>query len=196
MQLVLTSILAFASTNIDDIFLLALFFGDKRYSTKHIYVGQFFGILALIAVSLVGALIGHWVDSKYVGLLGLFPIYLGLKEMWNWKRAGEEEEALENEARRNVQTGMFHVAAVTFANGGDNIGTYIPLFASLTAVEKTIMIALFLAMVFIWLRVAQYLAFHPLMANNIVKYGHWVTPFVLVLLGLLILKGNGSFELL
>ena len=44
----------------------------------------------------------------------------------------------------------FAVAAVTFANGGDNIGIYIPLFAPLLMPQKIIMIIIFLTMVTAW----------------------------------------------
>ena len=76
METILTSIIAFASTNIDDLFILTLFFGDKRYKPLDIYLGQYLGIIVLIAISVSGSLIGNFIDSKYIGLLGLFPIYL------------------------------------------------------------------------------------------------------------------------
>jgi cadmium resistance protein CadD (predicted permease) len=88
------------------------------------------------------------------------------------------------------------VATVTFANGGDNIGTYVPLFATLTTSDKAIMIAIFLIMVLVWLATAKYLTNHPLLTKMISKYGHIITPIVLILLGLYILKENGSFQLL
>jgi cadmium resistance transport/sequestration family protein len=196
MEIILTSIIAFASTNIDDIFILTLFFGDKRYRTRDIYIGQYLAIIALIAVSVIGSLIGNFVDSKYVGLLGLFPIYLGFRQLLRLMRDGNKSEELRNEKEDNSKTGILNVATVTFANGGDNIGTYVPLFASLTTSDKSIMISIFLAMVLIWLTTARYLTTHPMLTKVISKYGHIITPVVLVLLGLFILKENGSFEIL
>ena len=81
MKLILTSIIAFISTNIDDVFLLTLFFSSKKYSTTEIFVGQITGIATLIVLALCGSLIGLLVDPAYIGLLGLFPIYLGLREL-------------------------------------------------------------------------------------------------------------------
>jgi len=196
MEIFLTSIIAFASTNIDDIFILMLFFCDKRYTSREIYFGQYLGVMALIGVSLIGSLIGNFVDGKYIGLLGLFPIYLGVKQFIALAKGKHEEEKLKEEERSNSKTGMLTVATVTFANGGDNIGTYIPLFATLTTTNKSIMIAIFLSMVFIWVKTARYLTSHPMLAKVISKYGHIITPIVLWLLGLWILKENGSFALL
>lgn len=195
MALMITSILAFVSTNIDDIFLLMLFFGDKRYRTADIYVGQYLGIISLIAISLLGSLIGNVIEGKYIGLLGLFPIYLAIRQIIDlWSGTGKPVS--ERSDRTFVTTGFVTVATVTMANGGDNIGTYIPLFAALTPSEKSIMIALFLLMVFVLVSLARYLTKHPVLARSISKYGHIVTPVVLFLLGLFILRENGSFQLI
>jgi cadmium resistance protein CadD (predicted permease) len=164
MELFLTSVIAFTSTNIDDIFILTLFFGDKRYKTTDIYLGQYVGVILLIGVSVIGSFIGNFIDSKYIGLLGLFPIYLGLRQIWGFiKKENKEEEFAQKE--KDLKTGILTVATVTFANGGDNIGTYTPLFATLTTSDKLIMVTLFLVMVLIWPAIAQYLRRHPIWEN-------------------------------
>lgn len=48
------AIVAFAATNIDDIFVLTLFFAQKNLKRWHIVVGQYLGIGGLISISLVG----------------------------------------------------------------------------------------------------------------------------------------------
>lgn len=193
MEIILTSIIAFASTNIDDIFILALFFGDKRHKTIDIYIGQFVGISLLIAISLMGSFVGNFVDGRYIGLLGLFPIYLGISQLIGLLRKKNREEVANEEG---TKAGFLTVATITFANGGDNIGTYIPLFSALSISDKSIMIGIFLAMVFVWLTLAKYLTKHPGLAKSIARYGHIVTPIVLCILGLFILNENKSFDLL
>jgi cadmium resistance protein CadD (predicted permease) len=94
------------------------------------------------------------------------------------------------------KTGMLAVAGVTIANGGDNIGIYIPLFTTLTWTSKSIMIGIFLAMTLLWCAIARYLTTHPLMATAIEKYGKRVTPIVLILLGIYILYENETFGLI
>ena len=178
----------------DDLFILTLFFGDRRNKTLDIYLGQYLGIITLIVVSLIGSFIGNFIDSRYIGLMGLFPIYLGLRQLI--QLLNHKNQAESKQPEKHIKTGILAVATITFANGGDNIGTYIPLFTALTAFEKSIMIVAFLVMTFAWLALAKYLTTHPLLEKTISKYGHIVTPIVLCLLGLFILKENGSFELL
>jgi cadmium resistance protein CadD (predicted permease) len=76
------------------------------------------------------------------------------------------------------------VAAVTFANGGDNIGIDIPLFATLTGTNKLTMVTVFLLMTFLGCLMAKYLTTHSYVKKSVDKYGHCATPSVLVLLGL------------
>src|SRR6266851_1588055 len=70
-------IVAFASTNIDDLVLLIGFFADPAYQPRQVVGGQFTGIAALVALSLLGALAAQLVTSEEVGLLGLVPIAIG-----------------------------------------------------------------------------------------------------------------------
>ncbi len=196
MEIIVTSIIAFASTNIDDLFILALFFGDKGYKPSDIYLGQYLGIIVLIGISVTGSWVGNFIDVKYIGILGLFPIYLGVRQIINLIKGEKEEGKSVQQEKRSSTTGALSVATVTIANGGDNIGTYVPLLARLSTWDKSIMIVLFLGMVMIWLTTAKYLTTHPLLAKTIARYGHVITPVVLCALGLFILKENGSFTLI
>ena len=196
MEIVLASIIAFASTNIDDLFILTLFFGDKRYKSSDVFIGQYLGIIVLIGISVAGSLLGNFVDAQFVGLLGLFPIYLGLKQIVQLIKHRNRDETLQQKELKTANAGILPVATITFANGGDNIAIYIPLFATLTTTEKSIMITIFLVMVLVWLTVAKYLTRYPALSNILSKYGHIITPIVLCLLGLFILKENSTFNLL
>jgi cadmium resistance transport/sequestration family protein len=196
MEIVITSIVAFASTNIDDIFLLILFFGDRKFKPFDIYLGQYVGVIALVIVSIIGSLIGNFIDPRYVGLLGLFPIYLGIRKLIEFFRNDTSDPEIVVLSEKKVGANFLAVAAVTIANGGDNIGTYIPLFVALTIAQMSIMIGIFLVMIFIWLLIAHYLTNHPILAKAISTYGHIATPVVLCLLGIFILHENGSFGLL
>lgn len=194
MEIVITSIIAFASTNIDDIFILTLFYGNKKFKEGEILSGQILGISLLIAISLIGSLIGLLINPAYIGLLGLIPIYLGAKGIWGLLKNKTESEGSNNISKGEGKNHVLTIAGVTIANGGDNIGIYIPLFAALTWSNKITMVIIFLAMTLLWCVAAKYLTKHPYVEKAVDKYGHLVTPFVLILLGLYILFENGTFE--
>ncbi|WP_346936869.1 cadmium resistance transporter [Clostridium sp.] len=75
---IIIAFVSFASTNIDDIFILMLFFSqiNNDMGKRHIVIGQYLGITLLTTISIIGALGISLIPSEYVGLLGLVPIYL------------------------------------------------------------------------------------------------------------------------
>jgi cadmium resistance transport/sequestration family protein len=204
MEIIFTSLFAFTSTNLDDIFILALFFGSRQYNDKEIVAGQFLGISALVAVSWVGSFIGLVVSPAYIGLLGLMPVYLGVKGIIQWVKSHHEDPASPAPSHRRSGTlnkkenphPILSVATVTIANGGDNISIYLPLFATLSTGHQLTMTLVFLVMTAVWCALAKYVTQHPLVKNSLNRYGHIVTPFVLILLGLYILYESGTFHLL
>ena len=74
-------IVVFASTNIDDLFLLAAFFADPRLRHRSIVVGQYVGIGALVLVSALAALLALALPAGWVALLGVVPLFLGLSRL-------------------------------------------------------------------------------------------------------------------
>jgi cadmium resistance protein CadD (predicted permease) len=184
------SVVLFASTNIDDIFVLLAFFADAKFRTSAIIVGQYLGIFALVAVSIAASLISLVLAPEQVGLLGLLPVLIGLKKMLGLfgADAGEEREA-------KTRGAALAVAGVTIANGGDNVGVYVPVFATHNAFDIGIIAAVFTVMTAIWLFCGHYLVNHQQLGVPLRRYGHRVAPFVLVGLGLRILYNSGSLHL-
>lgn len=194
LQSIVTSILAFASTNIDDIFILMLFFVLKQYSLPKIVLGQYIGVFTLVVISFIGVFIGGLIDPRYVGLLGLFPIYLAIKQIIENIKAKSE---LNEEVQVSEKTpGAFAIAGVTIANGGDNIGVYVPFFSTLEGQETIILLVVFAAMIYLWCLIAQYLALHRLLATSLDKYAHLIMPLVFFALGAFILYESESLTLL
>lgn len=194
MTLLVTAILAFVSTNIDDLFILTLFFGDQQRRQRDIVIGQLLGIASLIAISLTGSMIGLLIDLRFVGLLGFLPCYLGIKgllQLWQNRTQTDNDSTEELQTKNSIPA----VAAVTIANGGDNIGIYIPLFATMTGTEKGLTTFVFLIMTVAWCIIAKTLARHPWLKEPLDKYGHRITPVVLFFLGIFILFESHSLSL-
>lgn len=184
----------FVSTNIDDVFVLLGFFADPRFKVRQVVVGQYVGIGVLYGISVVGSLIGLILPPEYVGLLGLVPIGIGLKKIWEMWKGHEQEEA----GDEKVATGYGNavaVAMVTIANGADNISIYTPLFATRSGYDIAIIGVVFAIMTMVWLIAAHWLTNHRMIGAPIRRYGHRVVPFVLIALGVLILHEAGTLEL-
>lgn len=178
-------VVVFASTNIDDIFILMVFFANPAFRASHVVAGQYLGIAALTGVSMVGAMVALVIPDTYIGLLGLIPIVLGVRQLWALRSDGDSFNALDEREHAAVaaHSQVIGVSAVTIANGGDNIGIYVPLFASVDAARFGVMVAVFAVMTAVWCGIAYGLVHHSAAGASIRRYGHIVMPFVLIALG-------------
>ncbi|HEY9385729.1 MAG TPA: cadmium resistance transporter, partial [Nitrososphaeraceae archaeon] len=183
-------IAAFVSSNIDDLFILMIFFATLRLPSVQIILGQYIGMGSLMGISLVGSLISLIVPRNIIGLIGLFPIAIGIKELLELHNKGdkEEDEELTKKLPRNkIQLPFLTVAAVTFS-GGEEIGVYTSLFATNNEVEAIItLISVTMVLTAFWCFLALYLVKHSLLADIFRSVGSRVLPYVLIGLGLYIL---------
>jgi cadmium resistance protein CadD (predicted permease) len=85
------AIVVFASTNIDDIFVLLGFFADSHLHGRNVGIGQYLGIAALVGVSIVASLVSLVLAPPLVGLLGVLPILIGVKKLFELRRASRIE---------------------------------------------------------------------------------------------------------
>jgi cadmium resistance protein CadD (predicted permease) len=180
---------AFAATNIDDIFVLMIFFSSLTFPVRHVVIGQYLGIGLLIVISALGSLITLVVPIYIIGLMGIIPIAIGIKNLAEIRKKDDSysRQVVQNK-KNNSYLSFLAVAGVTFSNGGDNIGVYIPLFSKYNTLSQiTALTAVFITMTAVWCIVAYYFVNHPLVASRIYYTGNVVLPFVLIGLGIYIL---------
>jgi cadmium resistance protein CadD (predicted permease) len=186
----------FAATNVDDMVVLTVFFGranGRRPAVLRVVAGQYLGFIAIVGVSVLGALGAGLLPDGAVPYLGVLPVALGGRAAWlawRFRRDGESEDIDHDDG-----VGVLHVAAVTFANGGDNIGVYVPVFAVSEMGSIIGYIAVFLVGVAIWCVVGRYLASRPVVAKVFTRWGNIILPVVLIAIGLRILIEGGAFGL-
>lgn len=173
----------FAVTNVDDLVLLAVFFGRAagRWGALDVVAGQFLGFAAILAVSVAGALGAGLLPDGLVRWLGVLPVLLGIRAAWQAWHADDGEPA--------PATGVLGIAVVCFANGGDNVGVYVPAFAATGPGGLAGYVVVFLVGVAVWCAAGRFLATRPGVARVLARWGHVVLPVVLVALGVLILVG-------
>ncbi len=207
---ILAGVTSFAATNIDDIVILMLFFAqvNASFRPRHIVVGQYLGFTALIGASLPGFFGGLIVPKAIIGLLGFVPIAIGISHLVNKEKEPDEVQAVSGEFNPESNSSLlsklahllnpqvFNVAAVTIANGGDNIGIYLPLFASSNLPSLAVILAVFYVSIAVWCYVAYRLTRLHAIANILTRYTQALVPFILIGLGLFILIESGTYRLL
>lgn len=197
-----TGITAFCATNLDDILILLLFFTQVSvtFRRRQIIMGQYLGFAALVLASLPGFFGSMLLPRPWIGLLGIIPIAIGFSRLFNRDEdESESEESEINSSQGSSFNGLlspqtYGVAAITFANGGDNIGIYVPLFASSSWESLVVILGEFFVLVGVWCYAAYQLTKIRAIAQNLTRYGNFVVPFVLIGLGILILIDSHTLE--
>ena len=197
-QNIVTSIILYSGTAVDLLIILMLFFA-KRKSRKdiiNIYLGQFLGSVSLIFLSLLFAFVLNYIPSKEIlGLLGLIPIFLGLKVLLLGDSDGEA--IAKDGLRKDNKNLIFLVAMITFAScGADNIGVFVPYFTTLNLANMIVTLLTFLVLIYLLVFSAQKLAQVPSVGETLEKYSRWFIAVVYLGLGMYILIENNSFDML
>jgi cadmium resistance protein CadD (predicted permease) len=184
LALLALAVTLFVSTNVDDLVVLIGFFADRKVRARDIVAGQYAGLAVLFAVSAAGSLLSLVIPKAYLGLLGIFPILIGIRKLIALRHDNAENEP-------NTRGSIMGVALVTIANGGDNIGIYMPSFAVHSAGQIAVIAIIFVAMTALWCLLAHWMVSHPKLGAPLRRYAHIIAPLILIALGLSIIHNAG-----
>jgi cadmium resistance protein CadD (predicted permease) len=183
------SVSAFVATNIDDLFILMVFFAKCSYPKPQIILGQYVGMGFLLGVSLVGSLIALVIPHDLIGLIGLFPIAIGIKELVELRNSDDDVKIVDQLSKNRWKTYLpfLSVATITFS-GGEEIGIYTSIFATNDSPSEIITIfAVVMILTGVWCGIAFYLVKRSFLAAQLRRVADRVLPFVLIGLGIYIL---------
>ena len=206
--IIISAVLSFISTNIDDIFVLMILFSKANSNEKKRYVciGQYIGIGMLVLISVLGALGISIISEKYIGFLGFIPIFIGIKELYKYKRCKvEENDVVEvgddsskistpNLLKKYIPADVIKVCMISIANGADNIGIYIPMFTTMTPIYLIVTIIIFAFMIGLWCIFAIKLVNYPFIKDKIEKYKDILVPVIFIMIGTFILIESGALS--
>lgn len=195
---VLQAIGLFIATNIDDIIVLSLFFArgaGQPGTTARIAAGQYLGFAGILGAAVLVSLgAGAFLPPAVIPYFGLIPLALGLWAAWEvWRADDDDGDGDARVAGKNV--GVWTVAGVTFANGGDNIGVYVPVFLSVGPAAVVAFCVVFLVLVAVLVVLAKYVATRRPITKVLERWEHVLFPIVLIGLGIFILVSGGAFGL-
>ncbi|WP_000633415.1 cadmium resistance transporter [Bacillus cereus] len=202
---IISSVVAFATTNIDDIFILLVLFSQVRTEVlrkedravrekamrKKLYIaiGQYVGFSMIIFLSIVGSLSSFFIPVSWIGVLGFVPIYMGVKGLFSL-RSNKSNKVIDK-----ASSSLFKVAAITLANGADNISIYIPMFTSQSLEANFVTLIIFFCMIAIWCLIGYTLLRAPIFAKVLERNCHIIVSIVLIGLGMFMLFRSNTIEL-
>jgi len=188
LQTVATAVAVFTGTNVDGMVVLTALFlserGTGRPASRHIWLGEYLGLGAIVAFSIIAAAGLSVVPIRTVRLLGIAPLALGLRGLI---RAFSARSHAETRQRRRG-SGTASVVAITLASGTDNFTVYTPLFRASSASAVALTVGVFGVLVAVWCGVAQWLTSRPGLSARLDRAGTFVVPCVYVIVGALLLR--------
>lgn len=199
-QTIISAVAVFISTSIDYLLIITVVFAQARTkkSAYHIVGGQYLGTAILVAVSLLAAFVLHFIPQEWmIGFLGLVPISLGIWAAFKKGESEEEEEEEEEEVIEKLEARkssllFWTITLITIASGGDNLGIYIPYFASMPAGEITIALIVFALATSLLCYAGYKLSSVHLISETLEKYERIIVPIVYIGLGIYIMAESGT----
>jgi cadmium resistance protein CadD (predicted permease) len=83
---IITAFFTFTVTNIDDFGIILIYFAraksNQNMTKGNVYLGQFIGFTIICLISMLGMVLGLFISQKYLSLLGLVPLFIGLKNLF------------------------------------------------------------------------------------------------------------------
>jgi cadmium resistance protein CadD (predicted permease) len=184
---------AFIATNFDNLVLLVGLLGrysDRRYEVMFAY---FSGALIIGAVSYyIGKLAGNF-PVTYVGFLGIFPVLIGVVELFRLFR--NKGVVRDPTAPGLGSTAVAATLMVQLSNSSDTIVTFSVLFSDSNDLADHLVALSFLAMALIFAMAARSVLRYNWLSRPIQLYGHYITPLILITVGLFVLS-NTALDLL
>jgi cadmium resistance protein CadD (predicted permease) len=180
---------AFVGTNVDNaVVAVAMVATAPPQRSRRIVAGQALGFGLLVVASLSMAALLFEISPRALGLLGLVPLGLGVRGLFQLRHA----EGRERVARRAVGSGLMAAMAVTVAAGGDNLAVYIPLFRAAHLTQALVILAVFAAgEVLLSLGIGR-LGRHPRLRAPLTAAGTVAAPLLYCAVGVLVLATAGT----
>jgi len=183
---------AFISTNLDNLLLLATMYSRYYRHPWTVTAGYFVGMNLIAAITIAIGELGDFIPLAYLGLLGVIPMMMGLLALWKLFRRSQTDEVGSSYAGNSFLAIFLALITIQLSNGADTIITFSALYADSSNPSDYIVAPTFFAMVGIFACLAYYSVKHPRLSHYLVRYGQYVTPFILIFVGFYILSNTAS----
>jgi len=151
-------------------------------------------VMLIVSLSILGLAV--WIPVRYMGLLSLIPITLGLRALLRPTNHNDSTgSGIDGTSWKHFKVTL-SAAALMVANGGDTIVVFAPLFAETEPSGVGVIVIGFvlssIALAFFSSRVC----IHPRLSEPLRRYGPKVAPFVMIGIGIYIMLNTGTDTLL
>lgn len=180
--LVAISAAAFVSTNLDNLLMLAALLAISPRRPASVLAGYMFAVVLVVVTALLIATVGDLIDTRYVGLLGLIPIGLGLRGLLALLRDHSKRST-----ERQADVGFWRTAALILPISGDSLAVYVPLLADTAHGLDAVVTATLLVSALVLAGTASLLVSRPVLSSRLGWLGERLMPWLMIGVGIYVL---------
>lgn len=190
LTIIAVTAVAFIGTNLDNLILLVTLHNRYEKRVAMVTAGYFAAMLLIGSISFVLGEVGELIPIAYLGLLGVIPIIIGIVAIAQLLEKKPEAELASIAIANQGHTIFVSVLMTQLSNGTDTIITFSALLADSSDASDYLIAPTFLAMVCVFAWVAFYSLEHRAFSNLLKRYGKYLAPFILILVGVYILANT------
>lgn len=180
-KIILTAILTFIATELDDFAVYVLLFARQKNQRRAIFLGQITTLAIISAACAFLSIPLSRIPPQYLRFIGIVPVFMGI---WTiFKKDDEDDDETKSFGTGAFLTSMF----LTFSSSADNLGIYIPYFTNLQVPEKISAIIVFLILQCLWSFLQIKTANIPVVQKIVEKTSRILVPVIFILLGIMII---------
>jgi len=183
---------AYIATNLDNLLLLVAMYSRYEQHPGIVTAGYCAGMIIICVIALVAGEAGELIPLAYLGLLGVIPIIMGVFALWKLFRKTESAQTAGVTTDSAPLTVFFTLITTQLSNSADSIITFSALIADSSDASDYVIVPTFLGMIAVFSWVAYYSVKHHKLSWFLARFGQYVTPFILILVGLYILSNTAT----
>jgi cadmium resistance protein CadD (predicted permease) len=183
---------AFIGTNLDNLLLLTAMYSRYEQHAGMVTAGYFAGMILIGVIALAIGEVGEFIPLAYLGILGVIPMMMGVLALIKLFRKAEVGYTNGIVTDGNRLAVFLALISTQLSNGTDTIITFSALLADSIDAADYLVAATFLVMIGVFNGVAWYALKHRGLSLVVSRYGQYVIPFILILVGYYILSNTAS----
>ena len=183
---------AFIGTNLDNLLLLVTFYSRYPDHTATVTGAYAAGMLLIGVLCVIIGEGGGLIPIDYLGLLGIVPISIGAIGLLQLFRKPKDNDVAQRVAGNQRKAVFLAVMLTQLSNGADTIITFSVFLADSTDRADYFIIPTFFVMVLLFSALARFALKHPRLKHFLDRFGRYITPLILVLVGWYILSDTAS----
>ncbi|GIO27935.1 cadmium resistance transporter [Ornithinibacillus bavariensis] len=197
MATVITMIITFIATGMDEMLILIVLFAHARNhkQIRQVYIGQQIGMTFVLLIAVVVVYWISFITEEWTGLLGFLPIIIGIMELF--ERDDEDEESSTTLQKTAIFSNLtVRVAIIAIAGGAEELAIFIPYFTSLNVKEVLIAILTFILLVPIWSAICHILGSVKQIYTFVGRFQRFIIPMIFIGIGVKVLLESDAIETL